>query len=144
MNWGKSIILAFVLFAALIITMVVISMKHDVNLVAQNYYEEELAYQDQIDRMQNFKDLKDKPMIVKSGNLIVLSFPAELAGQIETGEIHFFRPSDHAIDKKIELKLDDEFKQSFPMSVFGKGLWRTKLSWTAANKEYFSEQRIVL
>lgn len=144
MNWGRSIVLAFVLFATLIVTMVSISMQHDVNLVAHNYYEEELAYQDQIDRIQNFETLRDKPTIEKSGNLIVLSFPSELANHIETGEIHFFRPSDHRVDRKIEVKLDSDFRQLISVSAFSKGLWRAKLSWTAGNKEYFSEKRIVL
>ncbi|MEO9967076.1 MAG: FixH family protein [Reichenbachiella sp.] len=144
MNWGKSIVVAFVLFAGLIITMVVISMKHDVNLVDPNYYEEELAYQDQIDRIQNYQDLALKPEIVKTTDQIILIFPSELADLMNSGEIHFFRPSDHAVDQRMKIKLDNENKQAFSISGFGRGLWKTKLRWTAGDKEYFSEQRIVL
>ncbi|UXX78488.1 FixH family protein [Reichenbachiella carrageenanivorans] len=144
MNWPRSIILAFVLFAGLVITMVVISMKHEVNLVAHNYYEEELAYQDQIDRIQNFNDLADKPTIIRRGEEIIVTFPIHLASEIQSGEIHFFRPSDNSIDKKIELKLDQAYSQSFPTNGLGKGLWKTKLRWKSNDKEYFSEQRFVL
>lgn len=144
MNWPRSIILVFVLFVGLVVTMVVISMKHKVNLVAHNYYEEELAYQDQINRIQNFEDLSDKPTVIKQGHEIIVTFPSLVANEILSGEIHFFRPSDNAIDKKIELKLDQAFSQSFPTAALGKGLWKTKLSWKTNDKEYFSEQRIVL
>ncbi|WP_420581093.1 FixH family protein [Reichenbachiella sp.] len=144
MNWGKSIVLAFVLFAGVIITMVVISMQHDVNLVAVNYYEEELAYEDQMNRIRNFESLPDKPIVKRDGGQIVLSFPSEVADQMKNGEIHFFRPSDHKFDKKIKIKLDEQNSQVFPVSAFGSGLWKTKLHWNTENKEYFSEQKIVL
>jgi len=144
MNWGKSIVLAFVLFAALIITMVVISMRHDVNLVAPNYYEEELAHEDQMNRIRNFNGLETKPTISRNGSQIILSFPIDIANQIESGEIHFFRPSDQSVDKKIEIKLDQNYRQSFPTSALSTGLWKTKLSWKTATQEYFFEQKIVL
>lgn len=144
MNWGKSIVLAFVLFAGVIITMVYISMQHDVNLVAVNYYEEELAYEDQMNRIRNFESLPYKPTVTRVGSQIVLSFPSEVADQMKNGEIHFFRPSDHKFDKKIEIKLDPQYRQTFPVSLFGTGLWKTKLNWKTSNKEYFFEQKIVL
>lgn len=144
MNWGKSIILAFVLFAGLIITMVVMSMQYDVNLVAPDYYEEELAYQDQIDRITNFENLAVKPVFDKTSNQIILTFPAEIAVNIKDGEILFFRPSDHKVDRKFELKLDDNHKQVFASSILSKGLWKAKLKWSNGSKEYFTEQTIVL
>ncbi|WP_422359058.1 FixH family protein [Reichenbachiella sp.] len=144
MNWGKSIVLAFVIFAGIIITMVSISMQHDVNLVAVNYYEEELAYEDQMNRIRNYESLRNKPMVKKDGNQIVLSFPSEVADQMKDGEIHFFRPSDYKSDKKIEIKLDHQYRQTFPVSLLGSGLWKTKLNWKSKDKEYFFEQKIVL
>lgn len=144
MNWGKSIVLAFVLFAGVIITMVYISMQHDVNLVAVNYYEEELAYEDQLNRIRNFESLSSKPTVKRDGSQIVLSFPSEVANQMKNGEIHFFRPSDYKSDRKIEIKLDHQYRQVFPVSLFGNGLWKTKLNWESGDKEYFFEQKIVL
>ncbi|MEP2023984.1 MAG: FixH family protein [Reichenbachiella sp.] len=144
MNWGKSIVLTFVLFAALIITLVVISMKHDVNLVATNYYEEELAYEDQMNRIRNFDALETKPTITRSGDQIILKFPESVADLIESGEIHFFRPSDYSADKKIKIQLDNQYQQSFPASAFKSGLWKTKLRWHSTSKEYFFEQNVIL
>lgn len=144
MNWGNGIVLAFVLFAALIATMVAISMQHDVNLVAPNYYEEELAYEDQMNRIRNFNDLSDKPTIVRNGEIIVLNFPSQVADLMESGEVHFFRPSNRMADKKVKIDLDQAYQQTFPASAFGTGLWKTKLKWKAEGKEYFFEQQIIL
>ena len=144
MNWGKSIVLAFVLFAGLVITMVTISMKQDVNLVAHNYYEEELAYEDQMNRIRNFENLSIKPTISRINQEIILEFPAQVASEMLNGEIHFFRPSDGNIDKKIKIELNDEFRQSFPITAFSTGMWKTKLKWKSESQEFFFEQKIVL
>ena len=57
MNWGTKITLSFIAFVGIIITMVVISMRQDISLVAKDYYVQEIAYQDQIDRIRNNHDL---------------------------------------------------------------------------------------
>ena len=45
MNWGKSIVLAFVLFAVFIGVLVAVCVREDISLVSRNYYNEELDYQ---------------------------------------------------------------------------------------------------
>ena len=114
MNWGQSIILVFILFAGIIITLVTISMKQDVNLVADDYYKEEIAYQKQIDRQLNYQALNEKPEIKKEGDQVILTYPASIAEQIEDGEIHFFRPSDKNFDKKYKVKLDNNHQMILP------------------------------
>lgn len=145
MNWGKGIALSFVVFAGIVITMVTIAMKQDVNLVAPNYYEEEIAYQDQIDRISNFESLAIKPEIMKVGDQIEVTFPQEIAASILEGEILFFRPSDRNKDVKAILKLNDSLKMYFSVKQFSKGLWKTKLRWKSSGDiEYFTEKRIVI
>lgn len=145
MNWGKGITLSFIAFATVIITMVVICMKQDVNLVATNYYEQEIAYQDQIQRISNFEALVRKPKISRDGNQIVVSFPEDLAQSVLEGEILFFRPSDRHKDVSAVLQLNDERKMYFPVKQFSKGLWKTKMTWrSSGDQEFFTEQRIVI
>ncbi len=143
MNWGKSIVLAFIAFAAIIITMVYISMQHDINLVRKDYYKEELAYQDQIDRVRNYKNLAEKPNLERNGNTLTLSFPDSLARPI-SGELWLYRPSVSALDRKFPIKLAEGNDLSFPLDGMSKGLWKIKLSWADNAREYFNEQSIVL
>ncbi|WP_109829880.1 FixH family protein [Reichenbachiella versicolor] len=145
MNWGKSVTLAFVLFAGLIITMVTLCMKQDVNLVANNYYEEELAYQDQIDRINNYTRLAEKPAIIQNGSMISLQFPVSVITQLDKGKIHFFRPSEGNIDKTFSLKFNEEGIQAFDLKDTKHGLWKTKLTWVSnSGVEYYYEQSIVI
>ena len=144
MNWGHMITISFVVFAAIIITMVTISMKQDVNLVAQDYYEEELAYQDQIDRINNFASLATKPTIIQTSGAINLTFPEELAQSMANGTIHLFRPSDSAVDQKHPLALDKTGNQVITLTNIQKGLWKLKLGWTTTSGlQYYHEQSVV-
>jgi hypothetical protein len=53
MNWGYKIAITFILFGALIIFMVVKSFQQNIDLVTDDYYQEELKYQQQIDKLEN-------------------------------------------------------------------------------------------
>ena len=62
MNWGTKIIVALSAFIVGIGFMVYICMKQtDIQLVATDYYEQEIAYQGTIDKENNFKALEKKP-----------------------------------------------------------------------------------
>lgn len=144
MNWGHKITITFILFAIIIITMVTISMRTDVNLVAPNYYEEELAYQDQIDRIQNLAKLANKPTVEKKNGLIILTFPADLGTTMTSGEILFYRPSQANLDKKYKIQLDEVYQQTFTPSIFIKGYWKVKMKWTSGGIDYYSENSLSL
>jgi len=140
MNWGKRIVIVFVLFIGLIATLVTISMRQDVSLVAKDYYVQEIAYQDQIERIQNKNDMNIQPRLEQKDGLIVLTIK-DLDLQ---GEIHFFRPSNAKLDKKYTLKLNESGEQLFSATDFEKGLWRVKINWNNKGKEYYSEHSVVL
>lgn len=144
MNWGKSIVLVFIIFAGIIITMVTISMRQEVNLVEKNYYEEEIAYQDQIDRIENFEKLEEKPSIKHAGGILTISFPSLLYSSVDNGSIQLYRPSTSTKDKKYKIALDQSGVQNIPISSLEKGLWKIKLRWVSADKEYFTSQSIVI
>ena len=53
MNFGSWITVAFVLFAGLIISLVVVCVRQDVSLVSADYYQQEIKYQSRIDDISN-------------------------------------------------------------------------------------------
>ena len=74
MNWGKWIIVSFVLFAAFIGTLVTVCMRAEVSLVSKDYYKEELEFQKQIVRIENTSALESKPAIVAGKGIIEITF----------------------------------------------------------------------
>ena len=102
MNWGKSIVLSFVLFAAFIGTLVTVCLRQDISLVSKEYYKEELQYENQLTRLKNVTQLKSKPVIkVLENNTIQITF--DRFDNMEKGELRLFRPSDSSKDKKYSI-----------------------------------------
>ena len=138
MNWGNKIILSFSVFVAIIITMVVVSMKQDVFLVSEDYYDKEVKYQAQIDKMQLTSDEKATVVISKNSDHIQIEF----SDVPEKGEILFFRPSDATQDFKVVVM--KEKTQLLSKVNLEKGYWKIKISWSANGKDYYTEKSVVI
>lgn len=143
MNWGKSIILAFVLFVAFIGTLVTVCVRQDISLVTRDYYKEELAYQQQIDRISHTARLSHKPTLsLEQGYLLKVDY-SDLS-MVDGGELELFRPSDAALDKRFKLPKTDETSVYFSTSGMKKGMYRARLRWTMNGEQFFLEQVIHL
>jgi hypothetical protein len=138
MNWGKSIVLAFVLFALFIGVLVTISVTQDVPLVSANYYEQELRYQEQIDRMKNTNELPEKPVIEVIGGALEVRYA--LMSEITSGELELFRPSDAKLDRKYSLATDTA--QRIDLTGLPGGMYKARMRWSQNGKEYFLESTV--
>jgi hypothetical protein len=139
MNWGKAIILSFILFAAFILTIVYRMMTQQVDLVKDDYYKEELNYQQQINRISNAKHheaaiLKHSP----ETNQINVSLPADA----KKGEITFFRPSDKNLDFK--KTFDNTHSLQLSTKNMAKGRWKVQIFWSDNQQEYYKEEEIFI
>lgn len=142
MNWGIKIGIGMGLFVALVITMVTISMQQkDIHLVASDYYEQEIAYQETIDKMNNLEKLGHKPVLEIQGAGVIADFSSLPEFTSIQGKINFFRPSDPALDFNTDIALTNEGKQYVEA---GKGKWIVKLSWNNKGTDYYMEQNVVL
>lgn len=142
MNFGKWIVVAYVLFGAFIGTLVTVCVKQDVNLVSKSYYKDELGYQDQIIRINNTLALSKKPTIVNTGKSVEVAFDSDLT--INKGELKLFCPSDPDMDKAFTLSLSSDNMQSFDVNSVKSGMYKARLLWTMNGKEYFVEKVIYL
>ena len=140
MNWGKSIFLFYSLFVIAILSVVYFSFTQDVNLVAEDYYQQEIIYEEQITRIKNTEALAKKPTITLKTGFVELMFPQELEPK---GSILFFRPSDANLDRRVPIALGANGTQQIDFSTQEKGLWKAKLNWKQGNKEYYQEFVIV-
>jgi hypothetical protein len=140
MNFGKWIVVAFILFALFIGTLVTVCVKQDVNLVSKDYYKEELNYQDQIDRISNTKHLANKPRITKVDGKLQVAFRDEVT--LQKGELKLFCPSNPKMDKHYEISITNGNAQIFDVSALHSGMYKAKLLWTMGGQEYFLEEII--
>jgi hypothetical protein len=141
MDFGKWIVVAFVLFALFIGTLVAVCVRQDISLVSKEYYKEELAYQDQIVRIANTEKLTLKPKMTKVNKVTLqLTF----SQQVEKGELKLFCPSNPKMDKTFSINSSENNIQLFNVETLQKGMYRAKLSWTMDKKEYFYEEVIFI
>ena len=142
MNWGKWIVVAFIVFAVFIGVLVTVCVRQDVNLVSKNYYVEELAYQQQIERINNTLQLEERPRFRVVDHKIEIQFSQfEI---LEKGELKLFRPSDVRLDRHFVLHASTEIIQQFDAKTFATGMYRLKMQWSMKGKEYYIEEAITL
>lgn len=142
MNIGHWITVSFILFAAFIGILVTVCVKEDISLVSKNYYQEEIAYQEQIQRMENAAHLEEKPVIKVIANQIQIEFPDVVS--VEKGELKLFCPSNSAMDRTFRVAATGHKVQTFKLQHMQPGLYKAKLLWSMNGKEYYQEETIYI
>jgi len=141
MDWGKGILLTIIAFVAFIMTLVVISVRQDdIHLVAENYYEKEIKYQDQIDREVSASAL-DREVLVYDGQekAMILDLPVGAKGSLQ-----LFRPSDARLDKNLPVEITSEGKTKVSLQDLKAGYWRVQLTWTENGVDFYEEKKITI
>ncbi len=145
MNWGKKIAIVYLSFVGFMGFLVwKFLQQDDIHLVSQDYYQKELAYQDNIDKMNNTNQLSSelKFNYQTDKQLVSLNFPKESIGS--TGEINFYRPSDARKDFAVKLDIASVENQSIPVSKLDRGLWVVKVTWNKDGKGYYKAEKMTL
>ena len=138
MNWGHKITIGFTVFVIFIIGMVTISMQTDYFLVEQNYYEEEIAFQDKINSQKNGNEWNATISIQELGEFIEISF--ENAELLQSGNITFFRPSNADLD--FSFPITESLK--YPTAQMLPGKWIVHLKWQFEDKQYVRQQTLFI
>jgi hypothetical protein len=143
MNFGKWIIISFVLFASFLATLVTICVREDINLVSKDYYREELMHQQKMNFIQNAKSLSSLPDFTIDGNVFIVSFSE--FDKVEKGELKLLRPSDAKLDRKFRITPNvNEMTQKYRLQVWQEGLYRASMQWSMDGKEFYYEKLIIL
>lgn len=144
MNWGKGIAIFYSLFAATMIFAVIRSTQYDNSLVSEKYYQDDIAYQQQYNRIKNSQEL-EVPLEVqydKEKERLTLAFPPNI--QTVKGIIHLFCPSSSEEDVKIPIELETGWnRQTLILSGLKNGLWKVKIHWEDGNREFYDEKIII-
>jgi nitrogen fixation protein FixH len=141
--WPYAIVVAMVLFMGYIAMFVYKAMNQDVDLVSKDYYEQEIKYQDQIDRVDRTKAAGDVAIKYNAeAQTVLLQLPETFKGQSVSGKINLFRPSDDKLDQELPLQLGRDMSQLVETKELEKGLWKVRLNFTAEKETYYAEQTI--
>ena len=139
LNWGTGIAIFYISFMIVMIAFVVKSRSYDHSLVVDNYYEEDLKYQQHYNKLVNAQD-EDSNFEYKyfpKEKTIKLKFPSQAS--VAEGEVLFYRPSDSRLDFKVPLKLDAENTMLVATGKLPKGRWEMKCNWSIGDKDYYKK-----
>ncbi|WP_339611119.1 FixH family protein [uncultured Planktosalinus sp.] len=143
-NWGTGIVIAIALFIAFILYFVITmttnkNFEHD--LVIEDYYKQEIGFQDELDARNNAAKLTEKASIDKTTNGILISFPEAWSKDIQNGKVSFYRVNNKAFDFDKDLKLSNH-QMLIPESELVMGRWDVSVYWEMEAKSYTVKEKI--
>lgn len=143
-SWGWRIVLAYGGFVAFMLFLVTLCMRQNVELVADNYYEQELKYEQQIQKLKNASQLPQDLLMkyAPADANIALQFPK--TNEVLQGTITLFRPSDKALDITLPIQPDTLGLQLINARELKKGLWRVKVEWAIGKTPYYTEKTLFI
>lgn len=143
MNFGGKIVILYLSFVALIVGLVVMCFRQDVELVHQDYYGQEMKFQEKIDAVKNAQQLPGSIAHLISKDKVVLSADTSLGSAQFKGSITFFRPSDSKLDRAFDMHFVNH-QQTIDRKELSAGVYKLQLSWTSGGKQYFKEDVIYI
>ena len=139
MSWGIRIAILYGAFVVMILFLVFRTMSEKIDLVSPEYYQNELKFQEQIDRQTQSASLNEQPAIEVREKNVAIKFPGSVATSTISGTIKFYRPSDSSKDFTTDVQLDSSGMQIVSSEKFIRGIYEVQLTWSADGKNYYNE-----
>ena len=143
-NWGTAMVIAMIAFIVFILTFVYRSAVMDEyqhELVSEDYYGDELHYQEEIDKINNASKLEVDLTMVRTADGLTFRFPEDLEPEKISGTISLQRPSNKSLDLKMPIELtDSDFL--IPDQNLASGKYIIVVDWKHENSEYMFKDEI--
>lgn len=140
MNWGKSIIIAFILFSGFIITMVSLMMSTKVDLVSDNYYQQEIAYSSTI----KMKEIANTSNLVAKIDFTNKQLYLQNLQLITDLKLSFYKPNDNKQDVSNDLKINKMTEYKYDLTKLSSGLWQVDIYFKNEGKPALKTLRFTL
>ena len=144
MNWGRSLILVFIVFAAFMGYLVYRASGTHFDLVSKEYYKDELRYQDKIDGFRNAAAMEAVQLRVDSTGILQIRFPEQMKGKPVQGSLWLYCKTDAGKDLHIPLAEDTTGMRVINLSGKASGKYQAKLHWEVLRVPYEFEQEIII
>ena len=144
MNWGKGLTIALIVFAGMMAWFVVMAHRNPEPLVTEEYYAEELKYQQRIDHTERALAMSKAVRMDVGNDRVLLQFPAELKGRAITGELTLLRPNDPRADIFLKVNADSAARFERADLVLIPGRYNAALEWVVDGERYFTEEKLVV
>jgi nitrogen fixation protein FixH len=144
-NWGTGIVIAIVMFMAFIMFLVIkmtTNEDYSHDLVVEEYYKKELAFQQEIDAEENLKLLSEKIKGERVEAGWLLKFPKDINESKIKGTVFLYRPSNEQLDFDFPIELSNS-NLLIPDERLLDGRWNITISWEYDDKKYLYKESII-
>jgi nitrogen fixation protein FixH len=144
--WPIGIAGFFVVLIAALATWAVVAQRNREELVSADYYEQEVAYQQQINRLRRSADsgVVIGFVPVGQGGVIRITWPlASRPGEAQ-GRVRLYRPSEAALDREVPVLVRADGVQSIDAGALKPGLWKVRVHWGPEDSGYYAEGSVVV
>jgi len=144
--WPYAIIGTFIVFISGTVSLVVFSTRQKLDLVSADYYEQEIGYQKQMERVARTQAMPSQVQMNfdRVGQTIRIALPVDHASQHPTGWVHLYRPSSAHSDQDVALSLNAQGVHQLQAGTLAPGFWKVRVQWQVGEIEYFAEQGVVV
>ncbi|HRI16018.1 MAG TPA: FixH family protein [Verrucomicrobiota bacterium] len=139
--WPHGLAAFLSLFACAVAGMGIFATRHNQDLVSPDYYEQEIRYQEQIDRVTRTQALTDPVTVALSPDGRTLELRLPVAAQ---GTVQLYRPAEARLDREFPLALDAQGRQRLDLNPLKPGLWRARVQWQQGGQEFFRAANVIL
>ncbi len=143
-NWGTGIVLAFIGFISFIMYFVInmnINKKYNHDLVTEDYYKQELNFQNDLNKENNAKSLEKDLTWKKTKEGILIMFPNNLDINNIKGKVFLYRPSNKQLDFESAISLSSH-NLLIPDKRLLDGRWNLKVDWEYKGEAYLFKKEI--
>ena len=144
-SWPLGIVITLAAFIIFILSFVYKAMflpDYDHHLVSEDYYKDELLYQQEIDKEKRGLELEENISITKIEKGLVVKFPEEIEAEAISGTVFFQRLSNDKIDFKKEIQLENH-TMLIPKEQLVEGRWDIKIEWSAFDVDYMYKEKMI-
>ena len=137
-TWGHGIVAALLAFVVFILSLIIYFTQTMQNseLITDNYYQEELQYQQVIDAKNRAYVLQEKPQVAVQQDGVKITFPEQLGKVAHHLNFYLYRTDDKNLDIKKEFQLENQQFHLIPANILKTGSYTLRLMWQENGEQY--------
>ena len=134
-NWGTGIFTFIIIFLLLCLAFIIFTVRQEVNLVHDDYYEKGVDYSEEMKVKQRSMKYRDAFEILHLEQYLVVDIAENLSAQIDSGSILMYRPSDK--NKDIEMSVEPNAEKiTFSKANLITGRYILKIQWYTDGEKF--------
>jgi hypothetical protein len=139
LNWGKALVLFFIIFFIWIFSFVFFAMRQNNDLVSEDYYQKGADYTTQINIDRRSLPYRDSVQIIRSDKQLQISLCKSVAASGDSVQVYFFRSSDKGKDVRLKFRSADSPFVIDKGKLFH-GRYQVYISWGKGDEKYMVKQ----